>query len=112
MDSLLDIRPVGERELLITWEDEHRSLYSHVYLRSLCPCAQCVDEWTGKRTVRPEQISPSLGIAQWEPVGRYAVRFKWSDGHQTGIYSFDYLRKICPCEACRGGVTPPVRSEP
>lgn len=112
MHSLLDIRPVGEREVLMTWEDEHRSLYENISLRSLCPCAHCVDEWTGKRTVSREQISPTLRMVKWEPVGRYGVKFQWSDGHQTGIYSFDYLRQICPCEACRGGVTPPVRNEP
>ena len=36
-----------------------------------------------------------------EPVGRYALRFTWNDGHMHGIYSWDYLRDVCPCQECR-----------
>ncbi|MFB3073931.1 MAG: gamma-butyrobetaine hydroxylase-like domain-containing protein [Candidatus Methylomirabilales bacterium] len=44
-----------------------------------------------------------IRIAQMAPVGRYALSFTWSDGHSTGIYSFDFLRSLCPCEICRSG---------
>jgi DUF971 family protein len=44
---------------------------------------------------------PTLKMLHVEPVGQYAIRIDWSDGHNTGIYSFDHLRKICPCESCR-----------
>ena len=43
---------------------------------------------------------PNLGLDTIEPVGNYAVCFRWSDGHMTGIYTFDYLRSLCPCQEC------------
>ena len=98
--NLSDIRPVGTRELLLTWDDGHRSLYGFSYLRFLCPCAGCLDEHTGQRTIRKENIPDNIHAAEFTPVGRYAIRFRWNDGHQTGLYSFEYLRKICPCLEC------------
>jgi DUF971 family protein len=49
-----------------------------------------------------------------EPVGNYALRFRWSDGHDTGIYTFDFLRRLCPCAECEpGGLKePPPRAAP
>lgn len=96
----LDMRPVGETELLVLWDDGHRSLYSHSYLRLHCPCAQCIEEWTGKRLLRPETVPADVRPLAQSPVGNYAVRFRWSDGHETGIYAFDLLRAICPCPPC------------
>ena len=95
-----DIRRVGENEFLITWEDGHRSLYMGRYLRFHCPCAGCVDEMSGVRKLQWNSVKEDTRALEMDAVGNYAVRFKWSDGHQTGIYSFDYLRKICPCESC------------
>ena len=46
---------------------------------------------------------PTLKMVSVEEVGHYAIRIAWSDGHNTGIYSFDHLRKICPCEPCKAG---------
>jgi DUF971 family protein len=53
-----------------------------------------VNEWTGERTLRPESISDELTIRDLSLVGRYALNFKWSDGHDSGIYSFRYLREL------------------
>ncbi len=100
--ELADMRPVGEKELLLTWGDGHRALYSFSYLRFMCPCAGCVDEHTGVRTIKVENVPDSIKAAEFKPVGLYALQFRWSDGHQTGLYSFDYLRKICPCGQCGG----------
>lgn len=97
---LLDFRVLDSQEILITWEDDHRSLFDPRTLRLFCPCAQCVDEWSGKRTIQAEKIPASLSLKLWNPVGRYAVKISWSDGHQTGIYSFDYLRQLCSCHFC------------
>src|SRR5687768_16031830 len=97
----VDVRNVGEKEILFSWEDGHRSLYELTYLRLNCPCASCRDEWTGKRLITLDKISPEIKISNSEPVGNYALRFKWSDGHQTGLYSFDFLRKLCPCAHCQ-----------
>ena len=46
-------------------------------------------------------FKPALKMLAVEPVGNYAIRINWSDGHNSGIYSYDHLRSICPCEECR-----------
>ena len=94
------LRQVGERELEIVWKDGHTSRYDVVALRRACPCAVCVDEVTGKRVLKPEDVAEEVKPRQLKPVGRYAIQFEWSDGHDTGIYSFDLLRKLCPCSEC------------
>lgn len=90
-----EIMQEGDAELRITWDDERVCRYTAAELRRLCPCAQCVNEWTGERMLRPERISDALNIADVQIVGRYALNFKWSDNHETGIYSFRLLREMC-----------------
>ena len=87
-------------QLLIHWSDGHQSLYESRALRAACPCAACVDEGSGKRIVTIEQIPTSIRLEHEAPVGRYALRFRWSDGHTTGIYTFSYLRSRCACDVC------------
>lgn len=96
----LDIRAVGKDEVLIIWADDHRSLYPASLLRLNCRCAHCVDEWTGKVLVSPEHVPENLDLRNFEPVGRYGVKFRWSDGHDTGIFAFEQLRRLCQCPAC------------
>jgi ATP-binding protein involved in chromosome partitioning len=79
---------------IITWEDGKVARYPNRYLRSMCPCAQCVNEVTGERMIKVESIDPAVRILAVAPVGRYALHFQWSDGHGTGLYSFDTLRKL------------------
>ncbi len=79
---------------VITWDDGKVVRYPNRYLRSMCPCAQCVNEVTGERMVRLESIDPEVRILSVAPVGRYALHFQWSDGHGTGLYSFETLRKL------------------
>ncbi len=83
-----------EKVTVIKWDDGKVLRYPNRYLRSMCPCASCVNEVTGKRMVNIESIDPSVYIAGVDPVGRYALHFQWSDGHGTGIYSFETLRKL------------------
>ena len=82
----------------ITWADGRVCRFGAPALRRACPCAQCVNEWTGQRTLEPEAISEELIIKDLSIVGRYALNFRWSDGHETGIYSFRYLRELCELE--------------
>ena len=97
------------RGIEIDWKDGHHSSYSIGYLRDECPCATC----TGAHGTAPQKTSysksapdpfpmfkPNLKMNDVEPVGNYAIKIYWSDGHSSGIYSFDYLRQICPCPAC------------
>jgi DUF971 family protein len=93
----------------IDWKDGHHSKYSLGYLRDECPCATC----TGAHGTEPQKsgysapaapfpmFKPTLKMLNVEAVGHYAIRIEWSDGHNTGIYSFDHLRKICPCGSCK-----------
>lgn len=60
-------------------------------LRYSCPCASCVDEMTGKRTLRRESLKPDVRPTQISPVGNYGIHVQWSDGHRTGMYHFDNL---------------------
>jgi DUF971 family protein len=89
----------------IDWRDGHHSEYGLQYLRDHCPCAQCTGAHgtvPGREdTASPFQMfKPVLAIAEVEAVGSYALRLKWSDGHSTGIYSWEHLRRICPCAEC------------
>ena len=94
----------------IVWSDQHSSHYDFAYLRELCPCALCDDQRRKKQQVA-ESTAGSLTAALpifkprpsargAKPVGRYALQIEFTDGHATGIYSYDYLRTICPCEEC------------
>ena len=90
-----DIGPTPDAaRLRIAWEDGHVSEYEPRLLRIRCPCAGCVDEMTGIRVLRPESVSEDVYPVAIHYVGRYALQFDWSDGHATGIYPFDYLRRL------------------
>ena len=95
------VKRVSPRQTDITWSDGHFGSYPSWYLRENCACASCVDEFTGMRKIVPGSIPSTLERVDVSPVGNYALHFSWSDGHDTGIYSFDYLRKLCPCPQCR-----------
>lgn len=93
-----EIMQEGNAGLRITWADDRVCHFQAAPLRRACPCAQCVNEWTGQRTLKPETISEEMEIKDLSIVGRYALNFIWSDGHETGIYSFRYLRDLCEQE--------------
>ena len=99
------------RELRIRWQDGHESVYAFDLLRTECPCALCND----RRSKPPAPAGPSLmvlsgpvvrageiQVTEAKPVGRYALNFVWSDGHDSGIYTYSFLRGLCPCQTCRG----------
>jgi len=102
-DHLAISRSKGIR---IDWKDGHHSDYGLAYLRDKCPCASC----TGAHGTEPRAPSaqapfqlykPVLKLLDVEPVGSYALQIKWNDGHTTGIYAYDFLRRICPCAECQ-----------
>jgi DUF971 family protein len=80
----------------ISWNDGHIGEYTPQYLRGFCPCALC----QGHGTERSFISVPQAQIQEIRAVGNYAIEFRWHGGHSTGIYSFDYLRALCPCAAC------------
>jgi DUF971 family protein len=88
------IKKVSPGELMIIWADGQESHYIAPRLRGMCPCASCKDEMTGVRIILPIHIPDDLEFRKIELVGQYALQFEWSDGHRTGIYSFEYLREL------------------
>ncbi|MBV9073141.1 MAG: DUF971 domain-containing protein [Acidobacteria bacterium] len=95
----------------IAWKDGHVSHYSFAWLRDACPCATCNEEREASGRRLGEATKPKPGAlpmykdparpAEIVPVGRYAINFHWNDGHSSGIYSWEFLRRECPCESCR-----------
>lgn len=96
----------------IDWKDGHRSHWNFAWLRNACPCATCHEERERSgRTLGESKAKPQELLVMYEapprplevtPVGNYAIRFKWNDGHESGIYSWEYLRRVCSCAQCVG----------
>lgn len=84
----------------IVWKDEHHSGYDYWDLRTGCPCAGCIDEVTGEKILDDTTVDKNIHPTKSQYVGNYALRIFWSDGHDTGIYSFQSLRKRCSCDTC------------
>jgi DUF971 family protein len=94
----------GNDQLVIQWKDGHRSIYSWKHLRANCPCAGCREERVQPqdpfRILKPSELVP-LAAVSMTPVGHYAYKITWSDGHDTGIYTLENLRELCQCPQCR-----------
>jgi ATP-binding protein involved in chromosome partitioning len=92
--------------LLVEWDQAgHQALYPARALRLACPCAGCVEEMTGRPLLDPAAVPAEVRPASVALVGGYGLRVQWSDGHNTGIYTFERLLGSCPCDACRAGRT-------
>ena len=78
----------------IAWSDGREDKFAAAELRRNCPCAGCINEWTGEKMLRNEAVSDDIKIDRISVVGRYALNFHFSDGHDTGIFSFNFLRGV------------------
>lgn len=85
----------------ITWDGDHVGVYPARTLRLACQCAACEEEMTGRPLLNPASVPDDIVPLKIDLVGAYAIRITWSDGHATGIYTYEYLRTLCPCERCR-----------
>jgi DUF971 family protein len=94
------IEKVEDARLRIVWDDGHKTELPFCDLRRHCPCAMCKDEWTGESLLDPSSVPEALGATRADAVGNYALSFAFSDGHGTGIYTFEMLRKLCRCKDC------------
>jgi DUF971 family protein len=93
----VEVRRVSdEHTLRISWDDGHVSNYPYAHLRGWCPCAGC----QGHGGERHYVDAPASILERIVVVGSYALQLAWSDGHDMGIYSYRYLRELCPCSAC------------
>ncbi|MBI5215650.1 MAG: DUF971 domain-containing protein [Ignavibacteriae bacterium] len=97
-----NFKRISPSELKVVWYDGHESVFQIEYLRDMCPCAGCAGE-----TVLFQQYIPpppdKLIPGRYElrnivPVGSYAVQIVWGDGHESGIYTWEHLLNLCPCE--------------
>ncbi len=82
------------RTLSILWEDGHRDDFDVRDLRLACHCALCVEEMSGRPLLDPKTIRSDVRPQQIMSIGNYAIKFDWSDGHNSGIYSFESLRTL------------------
>ncbi len=107
--SSLKVRVSTGEGVDVVWSDGHASHYDFPYLRDHCPCATCNDERDRKEKEKANGVRSDL-LPMYKPkvtaksaaaVGNYAIQMEFSDSHATGIYSFGFLRSICPCEKCR-----------
>ena len=81
-------------EVSIKWSDDTESRFTAAALRRSCPCAGCINEWTGEKMLDPANVADDLTFRKISIVGRYALNFNFSDGHETGIFSFEYLKDL------------------
>ena len=96
-----EIEQLDRNTLGIQWTDGHAGRWKLSHLRRNCPCAGCVDEWSGKTLLKADDVNEDIVATAVESVGRYALTIKFTDGHTTGIYSFARLRELCQCDECR-----------
>jgi DUF971 family protein len=85
----------AERGLLVAWQDGLERRLNLLELRGQCRCARCVDEITGERILDLDGIDPEVAIRDLKLVGNYALKISWSDGHETGLYTWPHLRELC-----------------
>jgi DUF971 family protein len=87
-------KKAGGAGMKLVWPNGKIGDFSAAYLRRNCRCAACQHELTGERLLDPKSVPETLTIERVEIMGRYALSFSFSDGHATGIYSFDWLRTL------------------
>ena len=81
-------------QVTIEWGDGVTNVFRAADLRRVCPCAGCVSETTGQRTHDPATVADDLEQSNLKLVGNYALDMQFSDGHSTGIFTFQFLRKL------------------
>lgn len=104
MNTPAEVKRVGNHELRIIWEDHHESVYSITFLRKVCPCAECLKIRNASKNplrVITGPVHATVVLEEMSLAGNYGLNITFSDGHNTGIFSFDYLREICPCSLCK-----------
>ena len=94
----VDLQALRDRQILrVAWADRTHE-FPFRQLRASCECAQCVNEWTGERILEPATIPADIAIESMELVGAYAIRVRWSDGHDSGLFTWERLRELLPAE--------------
>ncbi len=97
----IGFRRRGPRTLSMLWEDGRRDHLDVRDLRLACHCARCVEEISGRPRLDPTTVRGDVAPRAITSVGNYAIRFNWDDGHNTGIYSYEYLRALGESDVAR-----------
>ena len=90
----IGFRQRDARTLSVLWEDGHRDDFDVRDLRLACHCALCIEEMSGRKLLDPKTVRPDVSPRVISSIGNYAIGIDWNDGHNSGIYSFDYLRSL------------------
>jgi len=89
------IKLIEKKKLLITWDDGNESILELRELRKRCPCATCLAERDKQSKMYiPLFAENQVSVKSINQVGNYAVQITWSDGHNTGIYEYNYLKRF------------------
>src|SRR3954451_21783425 len=100
----LSLKKEGEDRLVIQWSDGHRGELTWASLRNESPCAGCREERLQPpnplRVLKPSELAPLRPVAI-APIGYYAYKITWSDGHDSGLFTLEALRALCECAECR-----------
>jgi ATP-binding protein involved in chromosome partitioning len=91
--TFIDLKD-SQRTFVVGWQDGSQSSIPYRALRLACECALCVDELTREKLLDPRNVPEDIGVQDCQEMGAYAVRIVWTDGHSTGLYPFDRLRKM------------------
>lgn len=100
MNPPTNVRALRERGVFeLTWPEGRVDLVPFKYVRGECPCASCIEEWTGRKLLDLNTIPADIVPIKLAPSGNYALKIEWSDGHNSGLYSWDLLNRICHSQA-------------
>ena len=90
------LRALRDSQILeVVWPDGQTFRVPFKLVRCECPCAQCIDEISGVRILRPESIADDVHPVEMAYSGNYALKIVWSDHHASGLFTWDRLRRIC-----------------
>lgn len=101
MNTLLAGLRQGNHGIIFTWADDLEAELDPRTLRISCTCARCISETTGERLLDPDTVAEEIKLTAFEPVGNYAYRCNFSDGHNTGLYTLELLRSLCERTSAR-----------
>jgi DUF971 family protein len=90
----IEIGRANEHDVCVKWADGKETVFPARFLRLACPCASCIEELTGRRLLLDSAVAPDVHPLSVQPVGRYAIQIMWSDGHNTGIYTWERLQAL------------------
>ena len=86
-----EIGRANKHDIKINWNTGDETVYPARLLRLACPCAACIDEISGEKILDEKALPDDVHPTGITPVGRYAIQIQWSDGHNTGLYTWERL---------------------